>query len=174
MTSGNKRYMLNMIYVVIFLEIAIFTEGLYFMPYHFSSPKKLVDTEEVDQSVVENLRQTILRQQIWTRPIAVERTQFLVMDGHHRLEVARQLNLAVIPVVLLDYERVSVTSWRPEECITPDDIFAMARSGKKFPIKTTRHVFADDYPVCDVPLAVLAGIVATMDSAMQGGRAVLS
>ncbi|MVA27497.1 ParB N-terminal domain-containing protein (plasmid) [Agrobacterium vitis] len=144
------------------------------MPYHFASPESLVVTEEVDQNIVDKLRETILRQKIWTCPIAVERSRLLVLDGHHRLEVAKQLDLAIVPVVLLDYERVSVTSWRPEECIMPEDIFAMARSGRKFPIKTTRHIFAEDYPECDVPLSVLAGMVTTVDLASQGNRAALS
>ncbi|AWM30028.1 hypothetical protein AOX55_00004594 (plasmid) [Sinorhizobium fredii CCBAU 25509] len=32
----------------------------------------------------------------------------------------------------------------------------MARSGRKFPYKTTRHVFAHGLPTCDVPLELLS------------------
>lgn len=157
------------------LEIAIFTEGLYSMSYRFASPQNLIATEDVDRIAVENLRETIIRQNVWTRPIAVERNHLLVMDGHHRLEVARQLHLHRVPVVLLDYTQVSVTSWRPEECITPEVIFAMAQSGRKFPIKTTRHIFADDYPSCDVPLSLLGGTASTpMLPVAESRRAVLS
>lgn len=127
------------------------------MPYQFAQPESLIATEEVEENAVENLRKSILRAQAWTRPIAVERNHMLVMDGHHRLEVAKRLRLAIVPVVLLDYQCVSVTGWRPDDNITPDDIFAMARSGRKFPIKTTRHIFADNYPGCNVPLSTLIG-----------------
>ncbi|OLP42516.1 ParB N-terminal domain-containing protein [Rhizobium oryziradicis] len=142
------------------------------MSYKFAPTECLVATEDVDDLAVENLYKRIVQAKIWTRPIAVERNHMLVMDGHHRLEVAKRLQLSVVPVVLLDYQTVSVTSWRAEDHITPEHIFAMARSGRKFPIKTTRHIFPDTYPGCNVPLSTLIAPPETQREMRHHNRAV--
>ncbi|MFW8637350.1 hypothetical protein [Cribrihabitans pelagius] len=125
------------------------------MQYTLISPTRLTPTEEVDFDRVAELQAKILRGGRWTVPVTVEKNALFVMDGHHRLAVARRLRLAVMPAVLLGYDAVQVESWRPGETVTPADIFAMARSGRKFPYKTTRHVFPQNLPGCDVPLESL-------------------
>ncbi|GGB04054.1 hypothetical protein GCM10011491_35220 [Brucella endophytica] len=127
------------------------------MNYCIVSPSQLAPTEEVDPQRVREVQAEILRAGAWTVPIAVEKEALFVMDGHHRLAAAHRLGLAGVPVFLLDYSMVRVESWRPGETITPAHIFAMARSGRKFPCKTTRHVFDQALPRCDVPLVFLLG-----------------
>jgi len=127
------------------------------MHYCLVSPSRLIPTEEVDPDRVNELEAQILGAGSWTTPITVEKNALFVMDGHHRLTVAHRLGFAVVPVLLLDYGAVRVESWRKGETITPADIFAMARSGRKFPCKTTRHIFDRALPACDVPLALLRG-----------------
>lgn len=125
------------------------------MEYCLLSPIRLIPTEEVNHDRVDALEAQILRADRWTAPITIEKDALFVMDGHHRLTVALRLRLAAVPVVLLDYDCVQVEGWRPGETITPAAIFAMARSGRKFPYKTTRHLFERGLPRCDVPLALL-------------------
>ncbi|PRD40821.1 hypothetical protein C5748_24970 [Phyllobacterium phragmitis] len=125
------------------------------MDYCFVSPDRLIPTEEVDLERVNELQGQILHAGSWTAPITAEKDAMFVMDGHHRLTVAHRLGLGAIPVILLDYSAVRVESWRPGETITPASIFAMARSGRKFPCKTTRHIFDQALPSCDVPLQLL-------------------
>jgi len=125
------------------------------MEYCLLSPARLTPTEEVSLDRVDALQAQILRAGSWTAPIAVEKHALFVMDGYHRLTVAQRLRLAMVPVVLLDYGSVRVEAWRPGESVSPAEIFAMARSGRKFPYKTTRHIFADGAPACDVPLELL-------------------
>ncbi|OHV79794.1 ParB N-terminal domain-containing protein [Ensifer sp. LCM 4579] len=132
------------------------------MEYCLLSPARLIPTEEVNLDSVDALQAKILKEGSWTAPITAEKHALFVMDGHHRLTVAHRLRLTAVPVVLLDYDSVRVESWRPEERVTPGDIFDMARSGRKFPYKTTRHVFAKGLPACDVPLEVLYGSVPTV------------
>ncbi|MDA9406451.1 hypothetical protein [Bradyrhizobium sp. CCBAU 45384] len=119
------------------------------------SPTCLIPTEEVDPYGVEALQAQILRAGCWTVPITAEKDALFVMDGHHRLAVAHLLQLPLVPVVLLDYTAVRVESWRPDQTITPASIFAMARSGGKFPCKTTRHIFDQSLPNCNLPLESL-------------------
>jgi len=120
--------------------------------YCLFDPHLLVPTEEVDLSRVHELEAKILSDGHWIEPITAHRDAHFVMDGHHRLTVAKRLNLRFLPVVFLGYEQVQVTSWRPGETVTPEEIFAMARSGQLFPLKTTRHVFNPAIPICDIPL----------------------
>lgn len=125
------------------------------MEFCLLSPARLIPTEEVNLDNVDALQTQILQEGSWTAPITAEKDALFVMDGHHRLTVAHRLRLTAVPVVLLDYDSVRVESWRPGERVTPADIFDMARSGRKFPYKTTRHLFTKGLPVCDVPLEVL-------------------
>ncbi|MFK4259886.1 ParB N-terminal domain-containing protein [Agrobacterium tumefaciens] len=120
--------------------------------YCLFDPRLLVPTEEVDVSRADDLEAKILSDGRWIEPITAHRDAHFVMDGHHRLTVAKRLNLTFLPVVFLGYEQVQVTSWRPGETVTPEEIFAMARSGHLFPFKTTRHVFNPAISACDVPL----------------------
>lgn len=120
--------------------------------YFLMNPNKLIPTEEVDEEHVLSLEKRILEQGVWTTPIYIHKDALFVMDGHHRLTVAKRLQLDLIPVMLMDYDTVEVTAWREGEIITPHRIFAMARSGGKFPIKTTRHIFKGPKPTCAVSL----------------------
>lgn len=120
--------------------------------YCLFDPQALIPTEEVDLSRVDDLEAKIRSDGRWTEPITAHKDGYFVMDGHHRLTVARRLRLAFLPVVFLGYDEVRVTAWRKGETITPEDIFAMARSGRLYPLKTTRHIFDPPVSGCDVPL----------------------
>lgn len=123
--------------------------------YYLIDPIKLVQTEEIMESNVENLQIKIVAEGRWTAPIIVHERELFIMDGHHRLEVAKRLDLKFVPVLLTDYDRIDVTAWREGEHVTPDGISAMARCGQKYPYKTTRHIFRGDLPRCNIPLAEL-------------------
>lgn len=125
------------------------------MQYRLLSPTSLIPTEEIDTNRVERLQELILKTGFWTVPITEEKDALFVMDGHHRLPVAHRLRLAMVPVIRLDYSTVRVESWRLGETITPAHIFAMARGGRKFPCKTTRHIFEQSLPRCALPLEIL-------------------
>lgn len=125
------------------------------MRYYLLQPNDLTPTEEVDYRQVLELEEEILQAKFWKTPIAVHKGELFVMDGHHRLAVAKRLQLRVLPAMLLDYHGVRVEAWRPGEVVTPEIIFAMARSGRKFPAKTTKHVFDPQFPECKIPLSDL-------------------
>jgi hypothetical protein len=135
------------------------------------SPTCLIPTEEVDPDRVAELQAQILRRGCWTVPITVEKDALFVMDGHHRLAVAHRLQLPVVPVILLDYNGVRVESWRPDQTITPACIRAMARSGRKFPCKTTRHIFDQGLPNCNLPLESLRHLAPTGRAVADAERA---
>ncbi|MCK7616029.1 hypothetical protein [Roseibium sediminicola] len=123
--------------------------------YYLIDPRLLVPTEETDIDRLEEVECELLKSGRWRCPVAAQKDALFIMDGHHRLEVSRRLQLEVIPVVLLDYTHVHVEAWRPAETVTAEHIWSMYRSGGKFPSKTTRHVFHTPLPGCDIPLDAL-------------------
>jgi hypothetical protein len=131
----------------------------------------LIPTEEVDPGRVAELHEQILCAGCWTVPITAEKDALCVMDGHHRLTVAHLLQLPLVPVILLDYSAVRVESWRPGETVTPACILAMARSGRKFPCKTTRHIFDQSLPNCNLPLESLRLLAPTERAVAHADRA---
>ncbi len=90
---------------------------------------------------VDWLAAKVFEEQLWTVPIKVERTQFIIMDGHHRFEVAKRLNLRVVPAELFSYDEVELYSLRKTIEVTAEIIFENARKDVLFPYKTAKHIF---------------------------------
>ncbi len=79
----------------------------------------------------------------YLRPIVADRQSGTVLDGHHRLRVARELGLRRIPVVYVDYEddALEVRSWRTRVSVRKKDVLARAHGRRLFAPKTTKHLF---------------------------------
>ena len=94
---------------------------------------------------------------IWKVPMVLDRRHHLVMDGQHRMEVARRLGLAVVPALLYDYDEVEVWSLRPGHyTVDASEITARALSGDIYPYKTAKHRFpCGPLPELSIPLQQL-------------------
>mgnify|MGYP006286769757 FL=1 len=115
------------------------------------NPYDILQTEETVPEKLPLLKHEILSTGFWTTPVTVERDSFVLMDGHHRLETAKALNLMYIPAVLLSYHQVRVETRNPAIAVTPQDIINRGRTGRLYPAKTTRHIFPEEYE-CAVSL----------------------
>ena len=60
-------------------------------------PQRLLPTEEFIEERVIQIEQDIIREGRWLKPILVERTSLIIMDGHHRREFARRHSLRRVP-----------------------------------------------------------------------------
>jgi hypothetical protein len=118
---------------------------------------RIQETEEHDFIRANQLADAIRELGFWTVPIAIEHSMLAIMDGHHRFNAAKLLNLARVPCVLMDYEKSGVTlrSWRSDWDFGVADIFLMVKTFKKFPIKTTRHLFNPAITEIKIPLDLL-------------------
>ncbi len=118
---------------------------------------QILPTEESDPDLVEELLTEISITGIWTHPVLVDDKTFAVMDGHHRVAVAKRLSLRVVPAVLLSYDdsRVRLESWRDNEVFTPKEVRERAISGDLLPPKSTRHIIEPWPPQTRVQLARL-------------------
>jgi hypothetical protein len=115
-------------------------------------------TEETAPSRVEALTTDIAITGVWTHPLLVEATVCALMDGHHRLAVAKLLGLELVPAILLSYDdpRVHLEAWSPQHSVSPELIKQRALSGDLLPYKSTRHFVDVPTPQCRVQLSELA------------------
>jgi hypothetical protein len=103
------------------------------------------------------LAKKIQREGIWTKPVVLDRDHHLVMDGQHRMEVARLLGLAVVPALIFDYRDVEVWSLRPEHyTVNAEEITARVLRDDIYPYKTAKHRFpCGELPVLSIPVGEL-------------------
>jgi hypothetical protein len=103
------------------------------------------------------LAKKIQAEQLWTKPVVLDRAHHLVMDGQHRMEVAKLLGLSVIPAILYDYAEVDVWSLRPGHyTVTPQEVIARALRNDIYPYKTAKHRFpCGELPELAIPLPEL-------------------
>jgi L-serine kinase (ADP) len=118
---------------------------------------RIQETEEHDSILAIQLAETIFELGLWTVPIAIEQSTYAVMDGHHRLYAAKLLNFKRVPCILMDYQQSGVVlrSWRKDFDISVTDIFMMIKNNKKYPLKTTRHLFNPSIQEISIPLSLL-------------------
>jgi len=89
------------------------------------------------------LKSKIEMEGFWTRPLKVEKTKRLIMDGHHRFEVAKAMGLRLVPAELFTYDEVNVWTLRPKIKVTSEVIMRNHVKGVVFPYKTAKHSFPD-------------------------------
>ena len=94
------------------------------------------------------------------KPIIVDATTMVILDGHHKWVAARVLELDKVPVVSVNYlgnASIIVDVWPDcgKDSITKQEVIEMGLSEGVFPPKTSRHSFAFEVPVIQIPLATL-------------------
>tara|TARA_B100000902_G_scaffold376628_1_gene407920 strand:- start:191 stop:601 length:411 start_codon:yes stop_codon:yes gene_type:complete len=91
------------------------------------------------------------------KPIIVDRSSMVILDGHHKWTAAARLGLVRVPVIMVDYladEGVLVDVWPNcgRDSITKTEVLAMGVSEDIFPPKTSRHTLPFDIPSISIPL----------------------
>ncbi len=97
----------------------------------------------------------------FTKPILVDTHTGALLDGHHRLSVAKELGLKLIPAICLDYlnsELISLELWPNAniESIDKTEVIEMCLGNELYPPKTTKHVVIYDLPPILVTLEELS------------------
>ena len=101
-----------------------------------------------------------IRWNAYVLPLVVDRISGTILDGHHRYNVAKKLDLLCLPCVLVDYlndDTIELDLWpnSGRDSINKQDVIAAALSGKLFSPKTSRHRLPDHLPPISVPLSRL-------------------
>jgi hypothetical protein len=114
-------------------------------------------TEHVDEDHVRMLAAGIKAAGVWTAPVPVEAGSGFVMDGNHRLAVARRLNLRCLPCIPLRYgdPGLEVRCWTTGRHYPIADLLTAIGRQELLPFKSTRHLFNPPLPGSEIPLALL-------------------
>lgn len=117
----------------------------------------LLGHELVDTNHVVSLLKKISADGHWYEPIVIDEESYIVMDGHHRLEVAKKIGLKKIPCALLNYGQPSVSVYKTlsNKKFNILTIKHAAMTGNKLPVKTTRHVLSVKIENVDISLEEL-------------------
>ena len=91
------------------------------------------------------------------KPIIVDRSSMVILDGHHKWTAAGRLGLARVPIIMVDYlddEGVLVDVWPGcgRDSITKAEVLEMGSSEDAFPPKTSRHTLPFEIPSISIPL----------------------
>ena len=125
----------------------------------------LVDTssllghEEVIESNL-NSRLVKLKSKGFYKPIIVDSSSLVILDGHHKWTAAKEIGLSRVPVVIVDYlddESISVDVWPDSgrSSIKKHEVIEMGLSEGLFPPKTSKHTFGFNIPSIRIPLEEL-------------------
>jgi CTP:phosphocholine cytidylyltransferase-like protein len=119
-------------------------------------PQLLLDIEEYIQERKDLLKEKILKEAIWTKPIIIEKKHKLVLDGHHRFNIAKELNLSKIPVIEVDYADIEIWSLKKDQEVDKNLIISRAKKYNIYPNKTVKHKFDFKVPSCSYTLSELS------------------
>ncbi len=123
-------------------------------PITFVDPDTLKSIEGHSKKRALWLKEKILQEKLWTKPLCIDPSG-LVMDGHHRMEVAKMLKLKQVPVMIFDYENVEVYSLRKTHEVSVEQIRKNTITQLKYPYKTVKHQFPCEITQCQINLAAL-------------------
>ncbi len=104
--------------------------------------EELREHEEIRPDYLEELKNEILSDGMLKMPIAVDKSTYIILDGHHRLHALKKIGCKKIPVILVDYQSpsIQVLGWREGEQVTKERILETALSGGRMPSKTSKHM----------------------------------
>lgn len=112
--------------------------------------------EEHDPARADILQEKIKDEGRWTVPVIITRIGHLVLDGQHRMEVAKRLGLSRIPAIIVDYNDVDVWTLRKEIPVNQKKVEKKVLKEKTiYPYKTVKHKFDFDIPVIDYAVSDL-------------------
>ena len=109
---------------------------------------------------VDELEKMTNRWNAYVLPLVVDMNTGVILDGHHRHQVALRLGLQCLPCVQVDYmgdETVELDVWPNcgRESITKEEVVQAGLQGDLFHPKTSRHRLSDHLPPISVPLSRL-------------------
>ena len=110
--------------------------------------------EEFSQIRITHMKEKLIKKGFWIRPICIEEKYWLILDGHHRYNVAKQLDYKYLPCEFFDYndENLVVWSLRKDCIVTKKLVIEKSLNGNIYPYKTAKHKFPILIEKCMIPL----------------------
>lgn len=115
---------------------------------------KLKPHEDINENNFIKVKESIINEGI-KFPIIAEQNNNIILDGHHRFNIFKELKIKIIPVFYVDYfdRKIIVGSWNGKK-LTKNQVIKIANSGAVYPSKTTKHMFKSDRGI--VPIFKIA------------------
>ncbi|PHM23945.1 ParB N-terminal domain-containing protein [Xenorhabdus budapestensis] len=116
--------------------------------------KELHPHEEIDPIHLAILFEGIHQEGVWRIPIIIDKDTGIIMDGHHRYNVAVISGFSVVPCYEMSYSsgNVMVVDWETGHSFCYKRIIDCVKSGRLFPPKTTRHYFTEIFDIVRINL----------------------
>tara|TARA_B110000881_G_C18577661_1_gene519684 strand:- start:1619 stop:2029 length:411 start_codon:yes stop_codon:yes gene_type:complete len=116
--------------------------------------------EEIIAKKVDQLEKMTIRWNAYVLPLVIDRVSGTILDGHHRYNVAKRLDLQCLPCVMVDYlqdDSIELDIWPNSDLksLTKSEVIEAGLSGNLFAPKTSRHRLPDHLPPISMPLSRL-------------------
>jgi len=108
--------------------------------------------EGYSEKRAEMMKGKIIKDNLWRKPVCIEKKHYLILDGQHRVEAAREMGLIRIPCELFDYQDVEVWSLRSNHEVSREMVVEKTLRGDIYPYKTAKHRFPVEIKECDIAL----------------------
>ena len=109
--------------------------------------RRLKCHEKIDKNRLCKLQKEIEADGAINKPIIVDRRSYVILDGHHRYTVLKQIGVKKMPVYFVDYFSPNVKVYlRRKDLqmqILKEAVIAKANVKHVFPSRTTRHLIVD-------------------------------
>ena len=102
------------------------------------------------------IRNKIIKEGYWTKPIIADKENNLIMDGHHRYQAAKDIGFDRVPVIQVDYRDIIIWSLKESEIVSKELVKEKALSSNIYPNKTVKHKFYFEVKECKIPLYELS------------------
>ena len=124
----------------------------------------LLPHEETIPARLQEMREKLVKQGFFHKPILIDKTTKTILDGHHKYRASIELNLNLIPVIEVEYLnndniKLELWPWSDFSNVTKQDVLLWAQSHRLYPPKTTRHTVDFLIPRIRIPLADLANSI---------------
>ena len=109
---------------------------------------------------VDELERMTHRWKAYVLPLVIDKNTGVILDGHHRHQVALRLSLMCLPCVLVDYtgdDTIELDVWPNcgRDSISKKEVIDAGLLGNLLPPKTSRHRLSDHLPPISIPLSRL-------------------
>lgn len=116
--------------------------------------------EETIPKKVDELEKMTHRWRAYVLPLVVDKKTGVILDGHHRHQVALRLDLKCLPCVQVDYiedDTIELDVWPNcgRDYVSKEEVIKAGLNGELFAPKTSRHRLDDHLPPISVPLTRL-------------------
>ena len=116
--------------------------------------------EETIPKKVDELEKMTHRWRAYVLPLVVDKKTGVILDGHHRHQVALRLDLKCLPCVQVDYvedNTIVLDVWPNcgRDHVSKEEVIKAGLNGELFKPKTSRHRLPDHQPPISVSLTRL-------------------